>query len=553
MFGSSDANSPVKGSGNPLKLQTQVFMLMLVLTFSAAVLIGCNNSKEPIIPPETSNEKPAENGSAEYPGGENTQAGLTPIDTPIDTSIDTILDRSLMTPKDLSSLPVIDNPQILKTIVRNPLEILTENVEIQGVSWKNTIQIRGLKDVQVQDKINSRLRDFYTALEKSDVPPYRGIYQRVPPGSQPTNLSLHASAAYNFENLLSVYIFADKNYAFGERVEYIGRVEALNFDLRTGEEITLPELFAKPSDAMTLVNDQVLSLLLSQRADEDPDLGMGLWGTPKLASPFKGLSANQKFYLSEAGIMLIFDHNTPAFDITLYPGQLLLPYRLFSGEIAIRERFSNGPALSQNLYVSTEAPDRQFVVNYEMDARLIAVKNESGESGRIRTYLNYRYPKDLPAPLLTMVEQLIKNSVDKMKNLSKTHQTDPAQEPYCETMINVNQTGPFYTLRHTVYAYGIKDLTQSFELSTFSSDGKKMALADCFLPNFNYQQAIYSAYERQAKEYGFRTESRDQLFKNLSFALGQSGLEFYFPSATDNNYFFIAYSDLGSQNLTIFD
>ncbi|SCZ78462.1 hypothetical protein [Acidaminobacter hydrogenoformans] len=487
---------------------------------------------------------------------------------------------------DLAALPVIKSPEKFHALYLNPIEVLTTQEEVPGTLWKSTVQISGLRDEIVQKAINEDLSRLYSALMEDYVPPYRGIYQRIPPGTPPVTMNLNAFVAFNFENLLSVVIYCDKTYDIqssdGEEStkpkmqEYASRVETRNYDLRTGRDVALAELFSDPPLAMEKVNSEVAKLLSAQQADEEPGFDMGMRWAPALTTAFKGLTPDQKFYLQPTGITLVLDHHTPAFDTGFHPAHLSLSFAAFEGGLALRQRFASSPGA--NIYRDTGPRDQQFVQSGTFSSEHLAAGDEGGFNPTVNTHLSYRYPTDLPAPLLTLATTAVEESRQFLKTLEFTGTLRPGEEPYCEISLDVIKVGPFTTLRHAVYTNApVKDaasdegvrpaINDAFSLrkslpqshaqnpiffTSFYADGRQITLEDCFQPGLDYDALLTDAYNKQALQYGYPTVEKSQL-ANPMLSIGHTGLECYFPELGDYGYMNLPYEDLGSEHLTIFD
>lgn len=478
---------------------------------------------------------------------------------------------------DLTSLITILNPSKLETLSENPITFVLSQQDVPGVLWQNTFTIEGLKDQSLQDAINQDLTRLYTALDEAGLPPYRGIYQRIPPGTQPVTSNLNATSAFNFENLLSVAVYTDQSYTMGDRSEYVSRMETRNYDLHNGNYIPLPALFANPKAAMNRINDEVATMLSSQHSDEEPGFENGLYWFPRLTASFKGLEANQKYYLQPSGIVIIFDHQTPAFDTGFYPAQITLPFHLFEGELAIKERFADGP--SSNLYLKSGARNQQFVQSDTFFTQQINAGEETVENNAVRAYLHFRYPNDLPPAIQALAETTLAESRHFLQTLSPNKKLSPGEEPFAEIALDITDVGPFYTLRHSVYTncmtngvdrhsrrpanseelvFSIRN-GQPLDLTTnpsffasYEADGRRVTLESCFAPGVDYKALLTNAYNKQATQYGYPAIQEDQI-ANVNFSIGHTGLECYFPDLGNYSYMGIEYKDLGSENLTIFD
>ncbi len=558
-------------------------LLIIAITALSLFLTACINNQEATTqeatPPQTGTETPAESdgGEAQVDGDGGPSA------EPLISDSDPLQPKTIPDP---ASFPVIENPPVFQTLYVNPIEILTTQVENPGTLWKSTIQIAGLKDQKIQQAINDDLFRLYTAMSKDDLPPYRGIYQRIPPGTPHTSMNLNAFTAFNYENLLSVVVYCDKTYKIEgsgseenlkpEAQEYISLVETRNYDLRTGRDVPLMALFAAPALAQDRINDEVAKFLSTQHADEEPDFDMGIRWAPGLTAAFKGLTPDQKFYLQPSGITLVLDHRTPAFDTGFHPAHLSLSYSAFYGELALRQRFSFEPDASP--YLRTGPRDQQFIQTESFTSTAVSAGDESGFSPEVNTHLFFRYPADLPDPLMALAKTTLEESRAYLKVLEFTAPVRPGDVAYCEISLDMTQVGPFYTLRHAVYANApvLKDKGEMgvrpawntfftlrnsqpsdhaenpFFFASFNADGHQIPLESCFQPGVDYTALLTETYNKQALSYGFPAAETSQL-ANPMFTIGHTALECYFPALGDYGYMSLSYEDLGSEHLTIFD
>jgi len=186
------------------------------------------------------------------------------------------------------------------------------------------IKIDGLLDEEVEAKINETIYNTVLEAYAAKLPPYRGI-RAIEFENYPTyEKNIYTYIDGNYGNILSVQIMSDV-YAMSTPAEgeswgnslTISEVIPLNFDLRTGEQIPLSDLFADNCDYKEVINGEISDYIFEYNIDAgDSDFdffGMGVGPSFGLASPFKGIDDNQKYLLSEYGIQLIFDYETPEF------------------------------------------------------------------------------------------------------------------------------------------------------------------------------------------------------------------------------------------------
>lgn len=221
------------------------------------------------------------------------------------------------------------------------------------------VQISGLKNEELEEQINDRLRRLCTDnLER--IPPYRGVKAKAggePVISENSYTTVGENICLNDNNILSVTLYSSKVFQtkmevwegyYGQNVNYI---ETLNLDLNTGKDIPITDIFCDDTDAIEYLNQKVAEAIKDGNGDEE---GGFYESSLRMTKPFKGISENQKYYLSQSGVMLLFDYETPEFDVDFSYDGLLVPY---SDEVAITERFYRE---GENIYVSEAAPAKRF-------------------------------------------------------------------------------------------------------------------------------------------------------------------------------------------------
>lgn len=461
-------------------------------------------------------------------------------------------------------LPTL-NPENLLTLTTNPIEFETEPVSLPGDLWSEVLYIRGLNDEKVEGLINKTLDQTYEKIIHSGLPPYRGIYQAIPEGAPLLTQSIYAYTTFNFNNIISVYVSGDlsyelpaleeesydnENYDYYPPLIYIGQAECLNFDLRSGRQILLPELFADPTAAMALINDAVANKIALKHAGDEPGPDMISFDTPLLTGPFKGLPDTQKFNLTSGGINIVIDYLNPEFDCNFYPTQIFLPFSLFDEGLAIEERFM---ADKNSLYMDTESMEIQFIFREEPDLAQMVWFEEAGTSGVVNTYQQYYYPKILPQTIELRISELRRETEASLESLKDFKPESMNEDAFFDVSISVNRLGPYYALRHNIYSQSINTVASILIMECYSADGRLLELEEIFKPDFSYQEALYSAYLEQSAWLGGSALSLEEMFSDLTFALGPTDLEFAVPDAGNYYLYYIPYRDLGFENLTVFD
>ena len=198
--------------------------------------------------------------------------------------------------------------------------------------WAGYLSIDGLNDSAVQDKINARLKAVYEEMRNGDyIPPYRGIVQKLRQaegGSSERTVVMNEE--FNANGLLSVISCCMTQYLdpAGENVFDCSYDRTLTFDLATGEELSLADLFSEGTDFIELLNDKMDAYLLKKGFDnaaEDASEEFIYGSDLKLVAPFTSIKPGQKFYISGDGqLVLILDYETPEFMLD-YRGRQVFP------------------------------------------------------------------------------------------------------------------------------------------------------------------------------------------------------------------------------------
>lgn len=147
----------------------------------------------------------------------------------------------------------------------NDLKITDKEIEIgkstNGYTSKviiNYIEIEGLKDKELQQKINKRIEDkvmsMYTEDEIAD--------EKI------DRIYISATADANFANVLSINV--DKDVWYFDTDEHGWEEEGINVNLINGEDITFEELFMKGAPIKTILSQAAYEALIKEVPwDED--------------------------------------------------------------------------------------------------------------------------------------------------------------------------------------------------------------------------------------------------------------------------------------------
>ena len=289
--------------------------------------------------------------------------------------------------------------------------VIDNNLDVETVQISESddtgyyIQISGLRDSTAEDKINRRLKEAADEMYAGTfIPPYRGISVKLKQSeSLPKSQNIYMYTECNWNHILSVCAYYYASYYDQETPEQslsYGYEIPLTFDLTTGDEMTLKDLFTPGTDYIEQVNRAVDQYLMHNGfdggAEEYEDTGVNASEEIALTAPFRSIEPDQKFLLAGNGnLYLVMDYDTPVFYNGYYPitvdipsddlGEVFTPFRSTDKPLYQSER--------KTCHLLTEMTDRSEARQKELSAR-------------VSFYGEYRYSHNTPEALLPQLEAL---------------------------------------------------------------------------------------------------------------------------------------------------
>lgn len=186
-----------------------------------------------------------------------------------------------------------ENDLVIKEYIDNNGKIVENNFE-EGITdgqRKSFIQIEGLKDKNIQDIVNNKLKDTAYGM-----------------GS---NLAIESNITANFSNIISVTITSYENHNFKEN-------KVLNIDLNTGEEIPFEKVFVSSASVNSILSEGLYKILAwdvrSQNTNQDnweDDFDISKYDISDfeskemiLAKRYEKLNGNIKYSISFSGLII---------------------------------------------------------------------------------------------------------------------------------------------------------------------------------------------------------------------------------------------------------
>ena len=466
----------------------------------------------------------------------------------------------------------VQAPLPINYIVNNPLTI-DEVKEGDGEEFTYTyLTVSGLKDQEVQKKINNRIKEVYDQLRIQDLPPYRGIKVYVPEGYTIASEQIYSEVQASFNNILSVVFYKHTTWqppgfqgdpdekSFYEKAKYVSECEMLNFDLNTGQELKLADLFCENVEPSEIVNDYMEHYLSQSGADEEGFYRMMSSGNMKLVESFKGLSEDQKFGVYPFGIILVFDYLTPQFETRFSANTVVISFGELGDVFGFTKAFSS-EGKEESLYISTEPDAKSLVLQGKLDE--VSGEDTYEEAG-VNVHRSFRYSDNLPEQLKRKIEDMLlvdQKVLDRIRNANvKSSKSDfnESNTGVYELYVRSHQYGKFINISKSVYTVVNEQYSEQMEYYCYDSETfKELELKDIFTPGYDYKPVVLKAIREQLSPSADWTE--EAVYDNIS-GFNLSSDELYIPiqpSKQNKNaymiYLYIPYSEFGFDHLTIFN
>ena len=455
------------------------------------------------------------------------------------------------------------SPMSPRYLVENNLE-LVRNI----VGNTRELYVSGLKDISVQEKINANLAAMYETIRTGGIPPYRGVRTLIPEGSTLRTVDFEAAVTFNHNDVLSIVVRYYKEYLaeYARRAPVIQGIETRNFDLTTGNEIPLSYVFCDDVDYLSLLSDAMQRRHGGLKAAEE-SYNMYDW-VPVLVAPFRGVRADQVYYLHQGEVCLVLDHRTPEFELSLNVMDAPFSFRALQGSIAISERFYDAAA---DLYVKQGQRTLSLPIGYSGEE---TAQSETAEYlGETYAYMvRYSIPRAAAPEVSSFIMDEFASYraiVDSFSERGEGYWTLSKQisvryaGPYDMVYLteNVNKLDrPVTSIQELQWLLHAGD--QSYSLRNahycFSPDGDLLGLGDLFVPGFDYVSLIRDNYDRVTAYGHIKRPPYDEIAGEIIFSLEATDVVLRTPHLpTLDGYrqfiqFNIPYKDIGYENLAIF-
>lgn len=445
---------------------------------------------------------------------------------------------------------VITEPVSIHTVWQNPLTYDTPTTGDGDQLVVNGLEIDGLADDDVESRINAAIAtqlDAFLAWEnREDLPPIRGIYQRIDANATIQQRYITAQLMYSLNGVISVLISAYIEFSNPQGTSIsVYVMEGLTFDCITGDELSLSDLLINGIDLSQRWNTATADVLDSiQAAEPNPDSGF-FFETVTLIQPFEGLHGDQDFVLSTSGVQLILDHRTPEFDTHGVSQIITIPYALLIPDLALTLRFDDPTVFSDPItgWQLFQTQDTRTLNN------LIKIIGNNKEFG-----LPSSYPRNMKDPLLSTFLMHRQYMVEDWTWLAQSDTTS-----FIEGGIFASPAGPYTCINGSIYAYQESEVLSDSWVNCYDESGELLTLQSLFQPYVDAQALIRQALTDEVISSGYYRPGfdMDEAMSRLQVTLQLEGLGLFTyataPGYTDPEYLylFLSYTDLGISRLSL--
>ncbi|PKM86909.1 MAG: hypothetical protein CVU85_06920 [Firmicutes bacterium HGW-Firmicutes-10] len=466
--------------------------------------------------------------------------------------------------KQLGPNPRLEEDETFKPpqgrIVNAPLDFsfleLIPIVTHPGMALKDkTIEARVIKDIE--DMIGR----FESYTNPVNLPPYPALLEADMSKLTLVDHYYYSHWKFSFNNIYSLYFWGKYTFESDGKMEIVYIADALNFDLTTGNQLTVSDLLVNGADVQKTFND----LLIEQFSADDmttshfwPYLS-NEWENEKpfsfqMTDTFSGIKGNQLFYIGLDGIYFIFDDRDPEFKTGNNPLVFHIPFYKIAEELAISERFKTEISIFENP---------------AWEGRLLTLTNESDSSESEDTFLQkykeidiflvsetIEIPDSYKEVLPETIDDELLMLIEKVKSMIDSY-SEPSQITKATITKSVHAFGNYISVEWGLdLITSIQGLEYIYDrvYHVYNKQGEPVALGSLFVTGFPYEELLI---DRMKNFENFEKYSQQELLDSLQFSLAGPRIKLHtsllkskdVPGAYFGGSWY--YNDIGIENLAL--
>lgn len=370
----------------------------------------------------------------------------------------------------------------------------------------------GFKSKVVEAKVNEaiafKIDSFKKYLEVANFPNYRGFFRTHDMASFEI-LGVYASTnvTYSKNNILSMQVgcsieFKDKNSAISS---FISISDALNFDLNTGNQIGLSDLFINGYDFVSPINDLIYQRVQSHYEGEGDGLN-DFYSPFIIIDAFEGIQLNQAFYLYDNSLSFIFDEKNPEFTNEYGAFAIPIPLEPLKAALAFNQRFyTEGSTLFESSTVGK--------VFFQVESQVVSSQTKVIKSKNVKSSI-YAHATSDPVYNTILTNRITNDYNDLIEPLvnSFTQSVDH--------VVYANKYGKYFTIDTYLSIFQtVGDDKYINYGATYNPDGTKIGFDDVFKSDFDYETLIRNEIRTSLGGGIILPDVVDSIYNHLSIIL----------------------------------
>lgn len=437
-------------------------------------------------------------------------------------------------------------------------ELQTEDSEADFTFSGSYVELDGLVDADLESEINRQIYERYQALcRRTELPAYGGI-KRIQDAAKVWDITVSPLQINSVGNLFSVVFQKCWSFQSEDNWYWVTDHDAVVFDLKTGHQLSLPELFRENVDYREALNDQIRARLpdvASEAAGSYEYNGSYVYdeGGIRQIGPFRGIREDQMFSVSCDGIHLYFDERDRAFDTSFGScSEMLIYYEDIAGSADYPLRFAAEQALYENPISFGMVPNHHI----ESDEKVIG-------DGDFPQRFSINWPESLPVDKRDeMIAEDRKVMEARISQWRSQAVEDMEEDPYSYLSYNIDiaQYGTYYNVSHSVYGIQGDRVTDYVIQRVFEGERlREVKPKELFVKEFDLQGYLNALVERGLEENRQNsgrevTYSTREILDRTMAGIYTSGIQFIFPVNEDGECitYYESYDEMGYENLALF-
>ena len=408
--------------------------------------------------------------------------------------------------------------------------VRTENgVKITSIN----VTLSGLADAALQERLTGEITEAVKTLEKAPFTGGWGAARVVPAAASLRSVQMNVHVIANFGDRLSVLIKKHAVYLAGGSEVGVYDVDTRNYDLRTGEALTLSSLFVSDFDAPAVLGEKLIARLAA-----------GVEGVRQIA-PIGRLPDDVNFTFDGEKITLYANAATPS----LLSDPHLLP--------AVELPYDND--LFSHLAVFDHAPTAALYTNASTVKNLIVFPTRIAES-----YTGTQNGMDIRALIVLPETYASAEAEARVTRLAPSLedialQSTGAGNEHYNCFFYAQRIGRFMTVRLAEEDYSGMNGYSSDRIYVFDAvTAENLAVTSLFAPGFDYCAAIAAVLYPEADADALAGEAKALTFAQI-VPREDHFLVRYTAAARELSSLFqgadgiVPYAAIGQKNLTIYD